>query len=67
MLLNWFNKDLDASDLDLAKRDGQRSALLAADSPSTSIGDIPVIVKRAEIAADCDVSIQEFEPDPGRF
>ena len=67
MLLDRFDKDLNARDLYLAERDGQWGALFAADPPGSPVRNLPVGIEGAKIATNRDVSLPEFESNSGRF
>ena len=65
MLLDRLDEHLDAGDLDLPQTDRQRAALFRRDPAGAPVADVAGRVERAEIAADGDVAVLQFEPDAG--
>ena len=62
MLLDRLDEDLDAGYRDLSQLDRQRRALFGGYPTRPTVGDVPLGVQRAEVAADGHVVGPQLEP-----
>ena len=61
------NEDFDAGNFDLIELFTELRRDLRGDATGTAIGNIPVVVERAEVASDRDVVRAEFKVDAQSF